>query len=137
MIIWSRGVGGVIYLVFFVLLWNRYITYFECPMMQDFLTSFNNLNDRQFQLSLDSVIDMWLSAGALVGSDNSYALSLVSVVFWIHWNDHNWAFFSHLTAPTFNALIMKISYLLYIWTGLQGSLEHLCRAEPNLPVQED
>jgi hypothetical protein len=70
---------------------------------------------------------MWEYGCSLRGSTRLLILSLISVIFWIRWNERNQMIFSQLEMMFFNSFILKVSHLFSMWTGIQFSLTYLCR----------
>jgi hypothetical protein len=65
---------------------------------------------RHISSSLNSITDIWMSAGDLSGSNKLYALSFILVVFWIRWNDHNGTIFLQRAHDTMYAHLFGLFF---------------------------
>jgi hypothetical protein len=62
-----------------------------------------------------------------MGSTRLLILSLISVIFWICWIEHNIVIFSQSEMMSFNSFVLKVSHIFPMWSGIQFSLAYLCR----------
>jgi hypothetical protein len=105
--------------------------------MFDFWCAFNTCNIHNVTLQLTSVYVLWDSASQLSGIDRRFTLSVMAVVFWVRWNERNKVIFSNHSVLSFNAFILKVVNFFHIWTGINSSLDQMCRDDSILTITED
>jgi hypothetical protein len=82
--------------------------------MSDFWGAFNIYNIWQIRLQLTSLNDLWDSVVHLSGLNKIFVLSVLTVVFWVRWNEQNRVIFSHHSVLSFNTFILKMINYLHI-----------------------
>jgi zinc-binding in reverse transcriptase len=111
--------------------------FLTCPFMLDFCFAFNEYNSRNVNLNLSFISDLWDPTMQLSGLDLHCALSIITVVCWVRWNERNRVIFSHLGALSFNVFILKVTNFFNAWACTTSSLEQLCRDESIMTFTED
>jgi hypothetical protein len=66
-----------------------------------------------------------------MGSTRLLILSLISVIFWIRWNERNRVMFSQSEMMSFNSFVLKVSHIFPMWSGIKFSLVKIKWARGN------
>jgi zinc-binding in reverse transcriptase len=78
-----------------------------CLFLFDFWCAFNTYNIHKVKLQLTLISDLWDSALQLSGLDRRFALSVLAVIFWVRWNEHNIMIFSNHSVLSLILLFLK------------------------------